>query len=66
MYELGPMTGSVHPQIMKFSVEKGKLKKLLEQFQQWKNDYSQMLQRYDIKFQHNRERQVMLNAEHVR
>ena len=62
---LGVINGLVHPQIMKVRVEKRKLDDLLKKFELWKQDYAQILQRFDLKLQHSRERQAMLNSEQV-
>lgn len=61
-----PVANFANPQIMKMNVEKNRLTNLLNKFQQWKNEYSQALQQYDIKSQFNRDKQAMLNSEQVR
>ncbi len=50
---------------MKIHVTKQKLTNLLNKFDQWKQEYSQILQRYDVKLQHSRDKQAMLNSEQV-
>lgn len=50
---------------MKIKVEKGKLESLLKKFAQWKENYGQLLQQYDLKVQHSRDKQAMLNSEQV-
>ena len=50
---------------MKINFNKQKLNDLINKFEQWKQEYSQQLQRYDIKIQHSRNKQTMLNAEQV-
>ena len=50
---------------MKIDVDKNRLNTILKKFSQWKEDYSQMLQQYDIKLQHSRDKQAMLNSEQV-
>ena len=61
----GPTTGFAHPQIMKIDVDTERLKKIVHQFEEWKQDYAQLMQRYDVKLQHSREKQAMLNSEQV-
>jgi len=61
-----PVANFANPQIMKINVEKNRLTNLLNKFQQWKNEYSQAIQQYDIKSQFNRDKQAMLNSEQVR
>ncbi|CAF0762870.1 unnamed protein product [Rotaria sordida] len=56
-------SGYISPQITKINVDKNKLNNLINKFNQWKQEYSQILQRYDIKLQYNRNKQVMLNSE---
>jgi hypothetical protein len=51
---------------MKINVDKSKLTNLINKFDQWKQEYSQILQRYDLKLQHSRDKQAMLNSEQVR
>jgi ABC-type transporter Mla subunit MlaD len=65
MNNLGSTTGSVNPQIMKINVDKRKLDNLLNKFTQWKEDYNQVLQQYNLKLQHSRDKQAMLNSEQV-
>lgn len=60
-----PVTGFASPQILKIKVEKGKLENLLKKFAQWKESYGQLLQQYDLKVQHSRDKQAMLNSEQV-
>jgi len=55
----------MNPQIMKINVDKRKLDNLLNKYAQWKEDYTQILQQYDLKLQHNRDKQAMLNSEQV-
>jgi hypothetical protein len=62
---LGPINGFANPQIMKIDVDKNRLNNLLNKFAQWKEEYSQILQQYDVKFQHSRDKQAMLNSEQV-
>jgi hypothetical protein len=62
---LGPITGFANPQIMKIDVDKNRLNNLLNKFAQWKEEYSQILQQYDVKLQHSRDKQAMLNSEQV-
>jgi hypothetical protein len=50
---------------MKINVDKRKLNNLINKFSQWKEEYSQSLQQYDVKLQHSRDRQAMLNSEQV-
>ena len=50
---------------MKIDVDNERLKKIVHQFEEWKQDYAQLLQRYDVKLQHSREKQAMLNSEQV-
>lgn len=50
---------------MKLNVEKGKLDNLLKKFAQWREEYGQLLQQYDLKLQHKRDKQAMLNSEQV-
>lgn len=50
---------------MKINVDKRKLNNLINKFSQWKEEYSQILQQYDVKFQHSRDKQAMLNSEQV-
>lgn len=50
---------------MKQKVDKNQLTYLLKKFTQWKEDYSQLLQQYDTKLQHNRDKQAILNSEQV-
>ncbi|CAF4031131.1 unnamed protein product, partial [Rotaria sp. Silwood2] len=56
-------SGYVSPQIMKINVDKNKLNNLINKYNQWKQEYSEILQRYDIKLQYSRNKQVMLNSE---
>ncbi|CAF3402753.1 unnamed protein product [Rotaria sp. Silwood1] len=60
---IGSTGGYISPQIMKINVDKNKLNNLINKFNQWKQEYSQILQRYDIKLQYSRNKQVMLNSE---
>ncbi len=62
---LGPTTGFANPQIMKVNVDKEKLNNLINKFNQWKEEYSQLLQRYEVKLQHSRDKQAMLDSEQV-
>jgi len=50
---------------MKVNVDKDKLNNLINKFNQWKEDYSQLLQRYEVKLQHSRDKQAMLDSEQV-
>jgi hypothetical protein len=50
---------------MKVNVDKEKLNNLINKFNQWKEDYSQLLQRYEVKLQHSRDKQAMLDSEQV-
>ena len=50
---------------MKVNVDKRKLDNLLNKFAQWKDEYSHVLQQYDLKLQHSRDKQAMLNSEQV-
>ncbi|CAF3919870.1 unnamed protein product, partial [Rotaria magnacalcarata] len=61
----GSIAGSISPQIMKVNVDKNKLNNLITKYNQWKTDYAQVLLRYDVKIQHSRNKQAMLNSEHV-
>ena len=62
---LGPTVGYVNPQIMKIHVEKSKLDDLLKKFAQWREQYGQLVQQHDLKLQHKRDKQAMLNSEQV-
>ena len=62
---IGPSIGFANPQIIKINVNRSKLDKLLNKFAQWKEDYAQILQQYDLKLQHNRDKQAMLNSDQV-
>ncbi|CAF4364898.1 unnamed protein product, partial [Adineta steineri] len=44
-------------------VDKRKLTNLINKFDQWKQEYSQLLQQYDLKLQRSRDKQAMLNSE---
>ncbi len=50
---------------MKVNVDKDKLNNLINKFNQWKQEYSQLLQRYEVKLQHSRDKQAMLDSEQV-
>jgi hypothetical protein len=50
---------------MKINVDKNQLNSLLDKFTQWKEEYSQLLQQYDVKLQHSRDKQAILNSEQV-
>lgn len=60
------ISGFAYPQIMKIQVKKQKLMNMIDQYERWKEEYSQMLQRYELKVQHSRDKQAMLNSEQVR
>jgi hypothetical protein len=62
---LVPTAGFANPQIMKINVDRRKLTDIINKFDQWKQEYSQILQRYDVKLQHSRDKQAMLNSEQV-
>jgi hypothetical protein len=62
---LGSTNGSTNPQIMKINVDRRKLDNLLNKFAQWKEEYNHVLQQYDLKLQHSRDKQAMLNSEQV-
>ncbi|CAF1356153.1 unnamed protein product [Adineta steineri] len=59
----GSTSGTATPQIMKINVDKRKLTNLINKFDQWKQEYSQLLQQYDLKLQRSRDKQAMLNSE---
>jgi len=50
---------------MKVNVDKDKLNNLINKFNQWKQEYSQLLQRYEVKLQCSRDKQAMLDSEQV-
>lgn len=62
---LAAATGTLSPQIMKVKLDKNKLNNLISKYNQWRQEYAQILQRYDIKIQHSRNKQAMLNSEQV-
>ncbi|CAF3399137.1 unnamed protein product [Rotaria socialis] len=62
---ISSISGPISPQIMKVNVDKNKLNNLITKYNQWKADYAQALLRYDVKIQHSRNKQAMLNSEHA-
>ncbi|UJR28166.1 hypothetical protein I4U23_009420 [Adineta vaga] len=62
----GPTTGFANPQIIKINVDKRKLNLLINKFDQWKQEYTQLLQQYELKLQRSRDKQAMLNSEQVK
>ena len=50
---------------MKINVDKRKLNNLINKFDRWKEEYSQLLQQYELKLQRSRDKQAMLNSEQV-
>ncbi|CAF1033824.1 unnamed protein product, partial [Didymodactylos carnosus] len=56
-------SGIVIPQIIKVEVDREKFIELIQEFDNWKYDYQQCLQRYEAKIVHKAAKQTMLNSE---